>query len=157
MSRGNQRATRQRHAIHCAVFLALFFSIILPAGRQTALAADPVQVDEATVPAAARTPVAAAHGEFLQELEDILAREREQLEALDAEFEATTEDEAALAVQRRIAELKQATELALLGAQVRYARRLGNFDLAERIEADIAVLQDPQRASKQARPDDSRH
>lgn len=121
----------------------LLVILALPAQAQTDADIDPAADGTAT-----------PHQEFLRELDGIFAREAEQLSVLQAEFAAATDEEVALAVQRRMAEVREATEIVMLGAQAGYARRLGRPELAEQIEADIAELRDPQRAARKARPED---
>lgn len=99
---------------------------------------------------------ASLHREFQDELAAVFAREEQQLAALQAEFDAAVDEEQALAVQRRIAVVRQSTELEMLGCQARYARRLGRVEQAQSIEADIAELRDAKRAEKNARPVESR-
>jgi len=97
-----------------------------------------------------------ADRELRIELEAVFAKEKQQLAALNSEFEAAVDDGEALRIQRRIAEVRQSTELAMLSAQVRHARSLGRIEQAEAIEAVIAELRDPQRAARKARPVESR-
>ena len=74
---------------------------------------------------------------------------------LQAEFAAAADDESALDVQRRMANLRQSVEIEMLGAQAAFARKLGRVELADSIEANIAELRDPQRAAKKARKEDT--
>lgn len=140
-------ANTKTYAIASPRILYLLLCLILgaallvpgqPTGAFAAIEADPL------------TPRAV----FVKEMRAVLDQEVRLMEELEAEFRSATDDAAALDVQRRIAELRQKTEIDLLGCQARYARSLGRVELAEEIEKDIAELRDPDRALKKARKDE---
>ncbi len=120
-----------------------------PAGADPAPEAALAALDALPTPAAAR----ARHTARIRE---IMAREKEQAAALEAEFAAAADEQAALRIQRRIQDLRQQTEIELLRAQADHARQLGRPEAAARIEADIRQLQDPDRAARLAHPDTDR-
>lgn len=92
------------------------------------------------------TPLAA-------DLVAVVERQRERLVALQAELARATDGVQALAVQRRIEQDKQATEVELLRVQVTHARRAGHAALAARLEAAIAEqLQPPAGREPLPRP-----
>ncbi len=80
---------------------------------------------------------------MMVEIQGALAEQQRQVAALDARFAETSDETAALAIQREIEQIKQDTELAILAIQARHARAAGDEDLAQRIDAAIAAIQNP--------------
>jgi hypothetical protein len=73
----------------------------------------------------------------------VMDDETTQLQPLLAELAATHDASQSLALQRRIEQVKQGTELQLLRVQSGFARAAGNVDLADRIDAAIAEQLQP--------------
>ncbi len=77
------------------------------------------------------------------EMQQVMDKEKEALAGLQARFAAARDAAAALAVQREIERLKVETEVALLRIQAGYARRAGQLEAAQRIEAAIEGILNP--------------
>lgn len=77
---------------------------------------------------------------LMVEIRAILDTERNLLRRLESEVKLAAGTDAALALQRQIAQVKQNTEIDLLRAQAKHARREGRLELAERIEADVREM-----------------
>jgi hypothetical protein len=63
--------------------------------------------------------------------------------ALDQSFRAASDATTALAIQRQIEDLRQQTEVRILGIQAKYARQEGRIEDAEEIEAAIEEMTTP--------------
>jgi hypothetical protein len=82
-----------------------------------------------------------------QEMRKILIAEKNQLTELFKEFARETDSQGALAVQRRIHQVKTETEISLLTAQAKSARSQGRKEDAERMEEAIKRITNPHRGS----------
>ncbi len=71
----------------------------------------------------------------LRLVREILDTRREELAGLQARYELATSNEQALLIQREMHELKRGTELALLNAQLVFARQEGDADKVAELEA----------------------
>jgi hypothetical protein len=89
---------------------------------------------------AAEASAAPALSPEMVEINAALAAERQQVSDLTARLRATTDNAAALRLEREIETTKQSTELAVLGIQARYARAAGREQQAQAIEASIAQM-----------------
>jgi hypothetical protein len=82
-------------------------------------------------------------GAMMTEIRALVADERRSLASLNQRFHRTTDQAAALTLQREIAQLKLGTELALLRVQARYARAEGRLSVAAHLENAIRELESP--------------
>lgn len=88
-----------------------------------------------------------------REIRELLLAHDLELEALNAELAAAPNERAALKIQRKIAEAKQAVEPGVLGIQLRFARERGDSEAVDRLETALRKLEEPVvRAQPQARP-----
>ncbi len=88
-------------------------------------------------------PGVATESPMITEIRATLDASRLEIVDLTAQAPAHRSDEADLALQTQIAQLKQQAELDILAIQVRYARADGREELASQIEADIAAIISP--------------
>ncbi|MDX2473378.1 MAG: hypothetical protein QNL91_06675 [Candidatus Krumholzibacteria bacterium] len=86
-----------------------------------------------------------------KQLRQILLAQKDSLAPLYAEFAEETDSLLGLEIQKRIQKVKIETELSLLRAQADHARRNGQADLAEKIEAGLLRMTE----REQARQDNS--
>ena len=82
-------------------------------------------------------------GAMMTEIHALVADERRSLAALNERFHRTTDQAAAIALQREIAQLKLGTEIALLRVQARYARAEGRLAVAAHLDDAIRELESP--------------
>jgi len=101
----------------------------------------PVPTDTAT-PADADQPVGFESPQA-RELKALIASETAALAELQTRLDGAGADDAALAVQREIEQVKQQTEIDLLRLQARFAREAGQADRAAAIDAAIGELTAP--------------
>ena len=88
-------------------------------------------------------PAEAPGSPMITEIRATLDASRLEIANLVAQAPAHRSHEADLALQTQIAQLKQQAELDILAIQVRFARADGQEDLAQQIEADIALIVSP--------------
>jgi hypothetical protein len=82
-------------------------------------------------------------GAMMTEIRTLLADEHRSLAALNERFRRTTDQAAAITLQREIAQLKLGTEIALLRVQARYARAEGRLSVAAHLENAVRELESP--------------
>jgi hypothetical protein len=82
-------------------------------------------------------------GAMMTEIRALLADEHRTLASLNERFRRTTDQAAAIALQREIAQLKLGTEIALLRVQARYARAEGRLAVAAHLDDAIRDLESP--------------
>ena len=92
---------------------------------------------------AASTPEQQRLSPMMQEIQAAIEQGRAQNEELESRAAVAGDEESILAIQRQIEELAQATELEILGIQARHARLAGRDEIADKIEQDIADIQNP--------------
>ena len=122
------------------VALTLCFAISTQApARDREARVEPVAVSEdaAVVPGFLELPLEDLPP-HLRLIREILDTRREALAGLQTRYESATSDEQALLIQREMHELKRGTELALLNAQLVFARQEGD---TEKIAALEAILE----------------
>ncbi|RKX30310.1 MAG: hypothetical protein DRP71_15195 [Verrucomicrobia bacterium] len=90
------------------------------------------------------------------ELRQILIAERDQLETLHAAFNQETDARRSLTIQKQIRGVKIATERALVQAQIDHARKAGRQDDAERLEAALNHMYQPETESNTSNSESSR-
>lgn len=90
------------------------------------------------------------------ELRQILIVERDQLESLHAAFNEETDALRSLTIQKQIRDVKIATERALVKAQIDHARQAGRQDDAERLEAALQHMYQPETESNSSNSESSR-
>jgi hypothetical protein len=98
----------------------------------------PVQNPTASAPPAER-PLTPMQAEIKQVLED----EKTAVAELETRFTQTTDQAAALEIQKKIQETKLGTELKVLGIQAGFARAEGRTAVAEQLEAAIREMTTP--------------
>lgn len=81
---------------------------------------------------------------MMQEVQTALAQEATAIQALQNNLANAHTEQDALRILREISQRKQDTEIAVLGIQVRYARRAGHEEAAVRMEQAIARILDPE-------------
>ena len=142
-------------SVHLALAVACLFAIAATAAEPSPPAGgEPVSIPENAaemaeiaagqlvlepVPAAEAVPARALTPELV-EINAALAAERTLVDDLTARLKATAEEAAALALVQEIETAKQATELAILGIQARYARAAGREAQAQEIETAISRM-----------------
>jgi hypothetical protein len=82
---------------------------------------------------------------MMQEIDAVLAAEKEALEALNEQLGSAPDERAALHILQQIKQQKQDTELSILRIQRRYALEKGDTDAAERIDLAIDRILNPPR------------
>ena len=106
----------------------------------------PGHAAEVTAPPTPPAPKVASPvkpGAMMTEIRTLVADERRALAALNERFRRTTDQAAAIALQREIAQLKLGTEIALLRVQARYARAEGRLAVAAHLDDAIRELESP--------------
>lgn len=129
-------------------------AVAAPEDPPTAAAAQPAPIPEnaaeiaelasgqlvlEAVPAAEALAAPALAPEMVEIMAAITA-ERTQVDDLTARLRATTDNAAALALEREIETTKRSTELTILGIQARHARAAGREEQALAIEASITQM-----------------
>jgi len=90
---------------------------------------------------------------MMAEIRASLDIERTQHTELETRFQATTDERAALEIQREIEALARDTELQILQIQIDHARLAGREDIAQTIEAAVTEMTTPRPAPQpQDRP-----
>jgi len=87
-----------------------------------------------------------------RELRQILLTERDKLAELHAAFEQETDALRSLDIQKQIRDVKQSTERALVQAQIDHARAAGRQAAAERLEAALERMYQPETENGSSTP-----
>lgn len=112
-------------------------------------AAPPPEAAEAPGPAPAPA-VKPPRSAMMVEIEALFEAARIRVEELRAQAAAAPDAMAFLELQRQIERLHRDTELAILQVQADHARRAGHEEAARRIEAAIALAQEPPPVARRA-------
>ncbi len=80
---------------------------------------------------------------LMPRISTLLEQERNQLADLEQQFRQAADEQSALAIQRRIREVKVETELAILRLQLDAARERGDDETVSRLEQAIATITGP--------------
>ena len=100
--------------------------------------------------AAPRSPVPLSP--CMQAIQAVLDHEAARLAELETGQKAAVGESALLELQREIERVKEETELQILRVQADFARREGRLEQAAEIEAALAEMTAPRRASPAAMP-----
>ena len=118
-----------------ALILCFALSTHAPAAdREAEVQPVAVPADAAVAPSFLELPIEDLPP-HLRLVREILDERREALAEMQSRYELATSDEQALLIQREMHELKRGTELALLNAQLVFARQEGDADKVAALEA----------------------
>jgi hypothetical protein len=151
-----------RIIIHTSLFVILL-TMTAVANESTPPVENPAAPNEAVAETAGPprslldlSETAAAKLKPLQlELRQILIAERDQLETLHAAFNHETDALHSLTIQKQIRGVKIATERALVQTQIDHARKAGRQDDAERLEAALQHMYQPETESNTSNSESS--
>jgi hypothetical protein len=128
--------------VYVALILCFAISTHAPAsdreGQVQPVAA--VSEDAAVVPTFLELPLEELPPR-LRAIREVLDAQNSKLVELQARYEAATSDDQALLVQREMHELKRGTELAMINAQLEFARQEGNTEKIAELEAILESVE----------------
>lgn len=127
-----------RPALICAAFLAAVLLLSITA---------PALADTEPAPAAPERTLSP----MMQEIQDLIAAARADLDDLEADYRLATGSERD-DLERMIADLKLATEIAVMETQLRYAAAEGRAEDVKLLEETIAALRGQRRPTAPPRP-----
>lgn len=132
--------------ISAVLLVAAFSGAGMPTELDSNAAPQPVQiaVPDAAAPVPGKNPM-------MQAIWDQLEEARQQRALLLEEAERTTEPAAFLQIQRKIEQLHEDTEMAILEIQAEHFREIGALDALREIEEAIAVMSSPRKGFPEPR------
>jgi hypothetical protein len=126
--------------------------LVLVLAVGTAFTADPAAIRDpketpATTLTAEELAIARAkiraRSPLMVEIDALLAKQRAALLTLESELAVATDLAHSIALQRKIAEVKEQTEIDILDVQLTHARDKGNQALVQELERSIELLKSP--------------
>ncbi len=122
--------------------------VLLAAGAHLATAQEPASPErteavEAPAPGATAPAPRVQPTPLVAEMLQLVAAEREEVAALRGALTGLRDHRQALAILRRIEQIKLGTEIALLQVQITHAKREGRHEVAAELERALSVIQSP--------------